>query len=148
MQQWLIRPGGNVPDDIAPQRTVDPRQYAELLQRELEQQGVVADVHVGHELALVSVWVGLVVWCNGDRFWWQAGWDEQCGRPAYASRPVSGVEEVARLVAVRCTELRRVRFGERTDPGRVRSGEQAEWPRAQADERATAPEPERPQGPV
>ncbi|MEU6741906.1 hypothetical protein [Streptosporangium sandarakinum] len=139
-----------MPDDIAPQRIIDPRQNAELLQRALEQQGIVADVHVGHELALVSVWVGLVVWCNGDRFWWQAGWDEQCGRPAYASRPVSGVEEVTRLVAARYAELRRVRFGERADPEQVRPGERADPPRVQAGERAAAPmqEPMPPQGPV
>ncbi|MEU9831673.1 hypothetical protein AB0D67_09020 [Streptosporangium sp. NPDC048047] len=126
----------------------EPYGAAERLRREFGALGVVADVHDGYGLALVSVRDGLVVWCNGERFWWQAGWDERGGRPAYASRPVSGAEEVARLVVARCAELRRIRFGERTDPGRVRSGEQAEWPRAQADERATAPEPERPQGPV
>ncbi|WP_433540432.1 hypothetical protein ACQP10_34635 [Streptosporangium sandarakinum] len=121
---------------------------AERLRRALEALGVVADVHDGYELALVSVWDGLVVWCNGDRFWWQAGWDEQWGRPAYTLRPVSGAEEVARLVAARCAELRRIRFGERADPRQVRPGERAESPRAQADERAVIPEPERPQGPV
>ncbi|MGV9323781.1 hypothetical protein [Streptosporangium sandarakinum] len=105
---------------------------------------------MGHELALVSVWVGLVVWCNGDRFWWQAGWDEQCGRPAYVSRPVSGVEEVARLVAARCAELRRVRFGERADPRQAQPEERANPPRVQAGEWAAAPmqEPKSPQGPV
>ncbi|MGW4662136.1 hypothetical protein [Streptosporangium sandarakinum] len=104
------------------------------------------DVHDGYGLALVSVWDGLVVWCNGDRFWWQAGWDEQCGRPAYASRPVSGAEEVARLVAARYAELRRVRFGERTDPGQIQAGERADPPRDRAGERAAEPMP--PQGPV
>ncbi|MFG1755451.1 hypothetical protein [Streptosporangium sandarakinum] len=123
---------------------------AERLRRALEALGVVADVHDGYGLALVSVWDGLVVWCNGDRFWWQAGWDEQCGRPAYASRPVSGVEEVARLVTARCAELRRVRFGERADPRQAQPEERADPPRAQAGERAATPmqEPEPPQGPV
>ncbi|MFI7049621.1 hypothetical protein [Streptosporangium sandarakinum] len=121
-------------------------EVAERLRRALEALGVVADVHDGYGLALVSVWDGLVVWCNGDRFWWQAGWDEQCGRPAYASRPVSGAEEVARLVAARYAELRRVRFGERTDPGQIQAGERADPPRDRAGERVAEPMP--PQGPV
>ncbi|MET9064481.1 hypothetical protein [Streptosporangium sandarakinum] len=127
-----------------------PYGTAERLRRALEALGVVADVHDGYGLALVSVWVGLVVWCNGDRFWWQAGWDEQCGRPAYASRPVSGVEEVARLVAARCAKLRRVRFGERTDPRQAQLEERADPPRVQAGERAVAPmrEPKPLQGPA
>ncbi|MGW0067686.1 hypothetical protein ACWDUI_09495, partial [Streptosporangium sandarakinum] len=53
----------------------EPYGTAERLRRALEALGVVVDVHDGYGLALVSVWDGLVVWCNGDRFWWQAGWD-------------------------------------------------------------------------
>ncbi|MEV0233068.1 hypothetical protein [Nonomuraea sp. NPDC050786] len=34
--------------------------------------GIPADVHDGYGLALVSVWVGLVVWCDGERYWFSA----------------------------------------------------------------------------
>jgi hypothetical protein len=36
------------------------------LQWALAEDGVSADVHAGFGLALVSVWVGLVVWCDGE----------------------------------------------------------------------------------
>lgn len=51
---------------------------ADLLRRSLQiEHGIHADAHEGYGLALVSVWVGLVVWCDGTWYWWRAGWDDQ-----------------------------------------------------------------------
>lgn len=52
---------------------------AKELQEALETHGIASDVHDGYGLALVSVWVGLVVWCDGARFWWRTGWDARRG---------------------------------------------------------------------
>lgn len=60
---------------------------AEQLQRELEHLGIASDVHDGYGLALVSVCVGLVVWCDCERFWWRTGWDVIRKRALYAWHP-------------------------------------------------------------
>lgn len=73
----------------------------------LEALGVPADFHDGYGLALVSVWVGLVVWCDGDRYWWRTGWDPQRKRVIYACHSALEPERAARLVAFRYAELRR-----------------------------------------
>ncbi|MGP3920161.1 hypothetical protein [Nonomuraea sp. 10N515B] len=73
---------------------------------ELENRGISADVHEGYQLALVSVWVGLVVWCDGERFWWRTGWDEGRKRAVYAWHPVADLSRAARRIAFRYAELR------------------------------------------
>lgn len=103
-----------MPGDSSPLIPTDPCQMAELLQRALERQGVAADVHDGYGLALVSVWAGLVVWCNGERFWWRAGWDVRRARPVYASNPVSETDRAAHRIAARCAELRQAHQPEPT----------------------------------
>ncbi|NUW33516.1 hypothetical protein HTZ77_19070 [Nonomuraea sp. SMC257] len=66
-----------------------------------------ADTHDGHDLALVSVWVGLVVWCDGVWFWWRAGWDDRRKRVVYARHPTTEPSRAARRVAFRYADLRR-----------------------------------------
>ncbi|WP_436761965.1 hypothetical protein [Streptosporangium sp. V21-05] len=86
--------------------TVDPCHAAESLRTALETHGVTSDVHDGYGLALVSVWVGLVVWCDGARFWWRTGWDARRGRFVHASHPVTEPDRAARRVTFRYRELR------------------------------------------
>ena len=79
---------------------------AERLRHALTRHGVAADVHGGYGLALVSVWTGLVVWSNGDRFWWCAGWDTRRHRPVYASHRASEPDQAAGRIARHHTRLR------------------------------------------
>lgn len=72
----------------------------------LAAQGISADVHVGYGLALVSVWVGLVVWCHGGRYWWRAGWDEKRQRVVYAWHPSIEPARAAHRIALRYAQLR------------------------------------------
>ncbi|GHE30637.1 hypothetical protein GCM10017673_36660 [Streptosporangium violaceochromogenes] len=80
---------------------------AERLRVALEHHGITADVHDGYGLALVSVWTGLVVWSNGDRFWWCGGWDPRNQRPVYASHRAGEPERAARRIALHYARLRR-----------------------------------------
>ncbi|WP_326823861.1 hypothetical protein [Streptosporangium sp. NBC_01756] len=85
--------------------TVDPGRRAEVLRVALEKYGIAANVHDGYGLALVSVWVGLVVWCDGDRFWWRTGWDARRRRFVYARHPATDPDRAARRVTFRYREL-------------------------------------------
>lgn len=81
---------------------------AEILREALlAEHGIPADTHDGYDLALVSVWVGLVVWCDGEWFWWRAGWDEERKRVVYARHPATEPSRAARRVAFRYADLRR-----------------------------------------
>ncbi|NUW46230.1 hypothetical protein [Nonomuraea rhodomycinica] len=73
----------------------------------LADHGVPANTHDGYDLALVSVWVGLVVWCDGVWFWWRAGWDDRRKRAVYARHPATDPSRAARRVAFRYADLRR-----------------------------------------
>ncbi|MGW4424490.1 hypothetical protein [Streptosporangium sp. NPDC004631] len=79
---------------------------AERLREALIRHGITVDVHDGYGLALISVWTGLVVWSNGDRFWWCAGWDTRQRRSVYASHRASEPERAAQRVALHYTRLR------------------------------------------
>lgn len=79
---------------------------AERLRRELSRLGIPGDVHDGYGLALVSVWVGLAVWCDQDRYWWRTGWDQRRKRAVYAWHPVLDPARTARRVAFRYADLR------------------------------------------
>ncbi|MFC5946567.1 hypothetical protein, partial [Micromonospora harpali] len=79
---------------------------AERLQAELGHLGVGSDVHAGHGMAMVSVWVGLVVWSDGERFWWRTGWNIEHIRPVYAWHPSTEPRRAARRVARRYASLR------------------------------------------
>ncbi|MFJ2030544.1 hypothetical protein [Streptosporangium sp. NPDC087985] len=80
---------------------------AEELRDALAQHEITADVHDGYGLALVSVWVGLIVWCDGRRFWWRTGWNPRQYRPIYAWHPALEPVQAARRVALRYADLRR-----------------------------------------
>ncbi|GAA2905780.1 hypothetical protein GCM10010517_71940 [Streptosporangium fragile] len=84
-----------------------PREAAESLRAELGRLRISADVHEGHDLALVSVWVGLVVWCDGQRFWWRTSWNARRRRFVYAWHSSSEPEGAARRVALWYAQLRR-----------------------------------------
>lgn len=79
---------------------------AHRIQEALRASGIVADVHDGYGLALVSVWVGLVVWCDGERYWWRTGWDAERKRAIYAWHSTTEPERAARRVAFRYAGLR------------------------------------------
>jgi hypothetical protein len=79
---------------------------ADQLQRELALHGITADVNDGYGLAVVSVWQGLVVWTNGDHFWWQVGWNDRRDRPVYAWHPTTDLRRAARRIAARYRDLR------------------------------------------
>ncbi|GAA1708444.1 hypothetical protein [Nonomuraea bangladeshensis] len=79
---------------------------ADLLRQTLQREhGIQADIHAGYDLALVSVWVGLVVWCDGDRFWWRTGWDPERKRAIYAWHPAIEPERAAHRIAFRYADL-------------------------------------------
>ncbi|MEV0422568.1 hypothetical protein [Streptosporangium canum] len=79
---------------------------AENLREALARHEIAVDVHDGYGLALVSVWAGLVVWSNGERFWWNAGWDEQRRCCVYASQQTSDVVRAAQRIAFHYARLR------------------------------------------
>ncbi|WP_436761452.1 hypothetical protein [Streptosporangium sp. V21-05] len=78
---------------------------AESLRCELAVQQIACDVHDGYGLALVPVWVGLVVWCDGERFWWRTGWSLRRGRFVCAWHPASDPERAAGWIAAIYAEL-------------------------------------------
>ncbi len=80
---------------------------AERLAAALALQGIATDVHDGYGLALVSVWVDLVVWCNHERYWWRVGWDEARKRVVYAWHPATDPLRAANRIARRYAELQR-----------------------------------------
>ncbi|MFI7643463.1 hypothetical protein [Nonomuraea sp. NPDC049400] len=80
---------------------------ADLLRQTLQtEHGIQADLHAGYDLALVSVWVGLMVWCDGHRFWWRTGRDPERKRAVYAWHPAIEPMRAARRVAFRYADLR------------------------------------------
>ncbi|WP_326826033.1 hypothetical protein [Streptosporangium sp. NBC_01756] len=78
----------------------------EWLKRELEALGIVADTHHGDRVALLSVWVDLVVWCDGHTYWWRVSWNAARQRATYARHPATEPGRAARRIAFRYAELR------------------------------------------
>ncbi|MFF0309384.1 hypothetical protein ACFYSC_18315 [Streptosporangium sp. NPDC004379] len=92
--------------DVAmPADGLSPLDTARFLHAELELNGISSEVHAGYGLALVSVVVGLVVWCDGDRFWWRTGWDDRRERFTYAWHPAIEPARAARRIAFRYEDL-------------------------------------------
>lgn len=89
---------------------------AEELRTALARHGIAADIHDGYGLALVSVWVGLVVWCHGGRFSWRIGWNARQHRPIYAWHPATEPVRTAHRVALRYAELRQLQARPETIP--------------------------------
>ncbi|WP_344479933.1 hypothetical protein [Nonomuraea monospora] len=70
------------------------------------EHGIHADIHEGYGLALVSIWVGLVVWCDGEWYWWRAGWDDRRKRVLYARHPAIEPSRAACRIAFHYAHLR------------------------------------------
>ncbi|MFC4006701.1 hypothetical protein ACFOY2_05680 [Nonomuraea purpurea] len=100
---------------------------ADALAAALAAQGVSADVHDGYGLSLVSVWIGLVVWCDGEWYWWRAGWDDRRKQVLYARHPTIEPSRAARRIAFCYADLRRRHplsgaIGDVACPGAVEAG--------------------------
>ncbi|MER6515111.1 hypothetical protein ABT158_50505 [Nonomuraea sp. NPDC001636] len=78
---------------------------ADRLQRELALYGITTDVNDGYGLAAVSVWRDLVVWTNGDLFWWRAGWNDRRHRPVYAWHSTADPARAVRRIVARYRDL-------------------------------------------
>jgi hypothetical protein len=89
---------------------------AEQLRLTLAHHSIDARVYGGYGLALLTVGP-MIVWCNGERFWWCAGWDARKRRPVYGSQQVSQIERTARRVVFHCTRLHEPQS--RQPPGRA-----------------------------
>lgn len=81
------------------------------LSRELESLGITADPHEGDQVAALSVWEGLVVWCEigtaGLHYrWWTGRVSERTGRWVYTWCPIRDPSTAARRIAARYRELR------------------------------------------
>ncbi|MFI6909134.1 hypothetical protein ACIBKY_48280 [Nonomuraea sp. NPDC050394] len=77
------------------------------LRSSLRDLDVTADVHVGHGIALVSVWVELLVWCDGFAYrWWSGRISPVTGRRVYTTYSAESPGTVARALARRLTVLR------------------------------------------
>ncbi|MBB2913162.1 hypothetical protein FHS43_004460 [Streptosporangium becharense] len=72
---------------------------ARRLGEALARYGIAVIVKGERDLAVVSVCEGLTVWCNGERFWWQAGWDPQRRCLVNASQEVSALDRAAGRIA-------------------------------------------------
>ncbi|MEU6997633.1 hypothetical protein [Nonomuraea sp. NPDC046570] len=83
-----------------------PENAAAALHRELAALGIDSDLRSGNGLATVSVWGGLLVWTNGQTFWWIKAAKIP---PEYADAPANQPQEAALRVAARYTELIRER---------------------------------------
>ena len=89
-----------------------PALVAEQLRRELERLGITADVHEGDGVALLSVRLHLVVWCepgpDGWRYrWWTGRVSQQAGRWVYTECQALAFKTAAQRIATRYAELRR-----------------------------------------
>lgn len=79
---------------------------AERLRAELARLGIDGDINNGYGYALVSVWTGLVVWTDGGRYWWRAGWNPQRGRYTYAWHTGREPDRAAARIARRYAQVR------------------------------------------
>lgn len=101
--------GGRVADG---RRESPAVRAAYSLCRQLEFHRIAADVHEGDGVALVSIWVTLVVWCEDGpdgttRFrWWSGRTSARTGRWVYTYCPAGAAATAARRIADRYAELR------------------------------------------
>ncbi|MGW5689102.1 hypothetical protein [Nonomuraea sp. NPDC003754] len=77
-----------------------------LLKDELGKLGIYADVNEHRGVALVSLWLDLIIWCDGTRFSFWTGQHDHRGARVYAVLPVDDVDATARRAAQRYAEHR------------------------------------------
>ncbi|MFG1959823.1 hypothetical protein [Nonomuraea sp. NPDC049028] len=87
---------------LSPQPLDDARRLAAALAA----QGIATDVHHDYGMPTVSVWVGLIVWCNEGKYWWRTGWNPRRHRAIYAWHPSAESARAAHRIALRYTALR------------------------------------------
>jgi hypothetical protein len=83
-----------------------PLAAAHHLAATLATEGITADVHHDYSTPMVSVWVGLIVWCADGTYWWRTGWNPRKRRPIYTGHPFTQPARAAHRVALRYIELR------------------------------------------
>lgn len=78
------------------------------MKRHLATFGIHADINEdARDLAVLSVWVDLLVWTNGSRYWWWSGrFSTVRGYKVYSSGPVSDPISASRRVVARYAKLR------------------------------------------
>ncbi|MEU9834791.1 hypothetical protein AB0D67_24945 [Streptosporangium sp. NPDC048047] len=84
---------------------------AQRLRDALTRYDITAIINGDHDLAVVSVCAGLTVWCNGERFWWYAGWDDQRRCRVNASQEVGALDRAAERISDHHAQLRRPSSG-------------------------------------
>lgn len=91
----------------APLLRLSPVRAAENLREALARRGITAEIRGGYGraqgLALVLVQADLVVWSNGEWFWWHAGWNPNRRRAVYASQEATAPDRAAHRIAFRYT---------------------------------------------
>ncbi|GIH66327.1 hypothetical protein [Microbispora siamensis] len=93
---------------LPPEVPLTAERAAGLLSAELSiGHGIATDVHAGHGVAFLSVWVDLLVWTNGRWFRWSTGRRSASGRLVFAFAPAHDIVTTARRVALLREELRR-----------------------------------------
>ncbi|MBB5075492.1 hypothetical protein [Nonomuraea endophytica] len=90
---------------------------AQDLQHALDRHGIPTDVNDGYGLAVLSVWSGLLVWCDERLYWWRTGWAPKGRRAIYAWHSTLEPVRTAHRVALRYADLRASRtFSETEEP--------------------------------
>ena len=93
--RWLV-PGLRPADEAAEQLQV--QLHAE--------HRIASEVHHGDGVALVLISTGLVVWTDGDIWWWWTGHTTGRGRWIYNHVSTGNVATAARRIALRYEETR------------------------------------------
>ncbi len=57
-------------------------------------------------MPMVSVWIGLIVWCEEGMYWWRTGWNPHRQRAIYAWHSSTEPARTAHRVALRYAHLR------------------------------------------
>lgn len=84
---------------------VEPVDAVRRLRAALAEHRIAGDVHHGYGLALVSIWGGLNVWCDGQLFRWWVGCNDKRQRAVYNWHPAMDSAQAARRIAFHCAAL-------------------------------------------
>jgi hypothetical protein len=83
-----------------------PLAATQRLAAALAEKGITTDIHHDYGTPMVSVWVGLIVYCEDGMYWWRTGWNPRRHRAIYAGHPFTQPTRAAHRIALRYTELR------------------------------------------